>query len=103
MRQLERVRAGKCDIEEVCIACHQVDCQVVGQHPSFFGGVCELCQVSDCVCEKRPGHYECPHLNHVTSETDTEICGTAQVQKVHLSPVVSDCSSVLAYHCLPKY
>ncbi|KAK4290041.1 hypothetical protein Pmani_037032 [Petrolisthes manimaculis] len=45
VKQLDRVRAGQCDIEDVCIACHQVDCPVVERHPFFFGGLCELCQV----------------------------------------------------------
>ncbi|KAK3848820.1 hypothetical protein Pcinc_044407 [Petrolisthes cinctipes] len=45
VNELNSVRTGKDDIEKVCIACHQVKCEVVGHHPFFLGGLCHLCLV----------------------------------------------------------
>ncbi|KAK8395723.1 hypothetical protein O3P69_005662 [Scylla paramamosain] len=42
---LELARQGKCDIEQLCIACHRTECQVVAPHPYFVGGVCENCKI----------------------------------------------------------
>lgn len=42
------MRAKELSIEDVCIACHSVESNiVVSQHPYFFGGICELCKVGE--------------------------------------------------------
>ncbi|XP_063880053.1 DNA (cytosine-5)-methyltransferase 3A-like isoform X1 [Scylla paramamosain] len=41
---LKLARQGKYDIEQLCIACHRTDCQIVAPHPYFVGSVCKICE-----------------------------------------------------------
>jgi len=44
---LNKVKAGKMNIEQICLGCKSLNVEIVGQHPYFEGSLCKNCMVRD--------------------------------------------------------